>query len=188
MIKINLLPSNMIRREERKEIFVFACIFVGFVAVIGGVHYALKFSAYNTVQRRTEIIKQELNNYESIVKQVETLQTTKRGLETRMNVISTLMTRRLIYPQFMETLVKALPGNVWFKSLSTKYDGIEKIVCALSAECSDNYALADLITALASNPKFSGVEVGPISTNASGPRQTSVFSLNFIFKGKKTNG
>ncbi len=187
MIKINLLPSESIKKEERKEIFALACVIVVICVGLGGVHYTMKLASYAKLKQRSEKTQQELGKYENIVKQVEALQATKNVLESKKTVINTLMTRRLVYARFMEAIVDMLPGNVWFKSLTTKYDGIDKLACSLSAEASDNYAIADTITAMAASPAFSGVELGAINSH-SGPKQSSSFTLTFSYQEKKKNG
>jgi len=187
MIKISLLPPEFIKKEDRKEILALAFLLVLICAGIGAVRYTVKLASYSKLKQHTEKTQQELNKYENIVKQVETLQTTKNILESKKNVINVLMTRRLLYPHFMEDLVNVLPANVWFKTLSTKYDGTDKLSCVLSAEALDNFAIADTITALSSASFFSGVEMGAINTQ-SGQKQSSTFTLNFSYQGKKNNG
>jgi Tfp pilus assembly protein PilN len=187
MIKINLLPPESIKKEDRKEIFAIACILVAVCVALGGVQYTVKLASFVKLKQRSEKTRQELGKYENIVKQVESLQATKNVLESKKNVISTLMTRRLVYARFMEAVVNILPGSVWFRNLTTKYDGVDKLACTLSAEATDNYAIADVITAMAASTTFTGVELGAINSR-SGQKQSSTFTLTFSYQEKKKNG
>ncbi|HBU69173.1 MAG TPA: hypothetical protein DEE98_02195 [Elusimicrobia bacterium] len=185
MIKINLLPPESIKKEERKEIFILAYGVLAIFVLIGLVKYGFKLSFYNSIQTRTAAAEQELGKYESIVKQVDALQATKTGLETKKNVISSLMADRLVYPVFMQKVMELLPSNVWFKSLSTNMSPGGLINVTLEADALDNYGIADLITALSTDGNFSGVELGPINTNTSAKTQTSSFRLTFSYKAIK---
>lgn len=185
MIRINLLASEAIKKEEKKELVALAYFLTAIVILTGLVKYGLKFNAYRLVENEIKLVDFELKKYESIVKQVEALQATKKVLETKKNVIDSLMIVRLVYPKFMEELIVSTPDNIWFKSLTTKLDAGTQISIKLGAEALDNYSIADFITTLSSNPNFLDVELGPISTIEKDKSETSSFDISFNYKREK---
>jgi len=184
MIKVTLLPSELIRKEERKEIFVIACIAVAVLFGLGMLRYTIKVAYYRNLQVRIGNTQQELNKYESIVRQVEALQATKTVLETKKNVINSLMAWRLTYPVFMEDMLQLLPANIWFTALTTQSQPEGRMTVSLNALALDNYSIADLITSFSSNPSYSNVEVGAITTGGD-KTVTSSFKLDFAYQKKK---
>lgn len=183
MIRINLLPAESIKKEERKEIFALALLVVSVMFLTGTVKYVLKQSAYHQLESKISRAESELTKYESLVRQVEMLQSTKSVLEAKKNVISSLMAWRLGYPIFMRQLLQLMPVNVWFASMSTQQRG-DGMAVSLTAMAIDNYSIADFITALSANANFSNVELGTISS--SGDKvQTSSFKLDFIYQRKQ---
>jgi Tfp pilus assembly protein PilN len=184
MIRINLLAPENIKKEEPKEIIALAVMIVLLFCAVGIFNYILKIGEYKSLESKINRTERELGKYEGIVKQVETLQSTKAVLETKKNVISSLMAGRLTYPIFMEQFLQLLPQNVWLKSMGTTSipDGMK---VSITAESLDVYSIADLVTALSSNTDFSGVELGAINTSADPKMPTSTFTINFIYKRAK---
>lgn len=186
MTKINLLAVESVKKEERTGLVVLLYAFIGLFVLFAAMQYLLKFRTLNRLQTRLELTKQELTRYESIVKQVEALQSTKAVLEAKKNVINSLMLSRLFYPQFMENILRLLPSNVWFKTITTKLSGMEKMTVDLDAEAIDVYSIADFISALVSNADFSNTELKALTTQYSEKTQTSTFRLSFDYEKKKS--
>ncbi|MBN1823336.1 MAG: PilN domain-containing protein [Endomicrobiales bacterium] len=185
MIKINLLAPDAIKKEERNEILILAYALIAALFLIGLARYGLKYNNYRKLEARITKSQNELQKYEGIVKQVETLQATKTILETKKNVIDALKQGRVTYPRFLEEMLAMMPSNLWFKNMFTTSQPDGKIAIKLDAESLDNYAIADFITSLSLNPDFEDVVLGPINTTTSDKRTTSVFNLSFNYLKKK---
>jgi len=184
MIKINLLATDLIKKEERYELVVlaYALLFIGIVTA--GLNIWSKYNANNKLEYRVSQSERELIKYESILKQVETLQSTTNILETKKSIIGALMKSRLTYVYFMEDMLALLPNNLWFKSLTTRL-GVDGTISAnLDADALDNYAIADVVSALSSDVNFSGTELGAITTTSNAKNQISSFKLKFSYKKK----
>lgn len=183
MIRINLLSPERIKKEEPKEIIALAVMIMVVFIAVGIVKYVILLGSYSSLEGRISKTQTELNKYEGIVKQVEALQSTKTVLETKKNIINNLMAGRLVYPRMMEDFLQVLPPNVWFTSLRTNLQPDLSMKLDLTAQSLDVYSIADLITALASNPNFTNPELGPISTATGDPKkQVSSFTLSFSYK------
>jgi type IV pilus assembly protein PilN len=186
MIRINLLRPDSIKKEERTELLTlaYAVIFLA-VAACGGVYY-MKYRSYQTLDGRIRQVEGELSKYESIVKQVDALQATKKVLETKKSVIDGLMAGRLLYPQFMEKLLSLMPGGISFRSMSTQTQPDGTLSVTLDADALDNYAIADFVTSLSSDTDFSDVELGAITTGTSGKTAISGFHVTFQYHRKQS--
>jgi Tfp pilus assembly protein PilN len=182
MIRINLLSPASIKKEERQEIMVLAYLLLFLLIIAGVTRLLFAYTAYISVQSKTAEIQLQLNKYEVIVKQVEALQATKSVLENKKNIIDTLMNFRLIYPYFFEDLVSTLTDNVWFKNIDTKLDPSGMLQVTIDADALNNYAIADFVTALSSNDKFSKVELGSITTSVIEKSTVSSFRVTFNHK------
>lgn len=186
MIRINLLAPENIKKEERNDILLLGYLCLVILTLAAGTNYAIKLRSYHTVQARLGDIQKELGKYESIVRQVDTLQATKKILETKRNVINALLSSGLIYPRFMEDLLQLLPSGISFKTLTTRLAADGKMTVTLTAEAIDNYSIADFMSALGTNADFSSVELGPVITTGGTKSPSSNFNLNFGYQKKKS--
>jgi Tfp pilus assembly protein PilN len=184
MIKINLISSENIQKVERNEVVVLLSLVMAIVLAGAGVRYVSLYSNNRKLESRITAIEQELGKYQNIVRQVDELQKTKGVLETKRNVIKSLMASRLIYPRFMEEIVTLMPVNIWFRTLGTQLQKDGRLDIVLDAESLDNYSIADFIASLTRNQDFSGVELGPINTVTNNKVTSSSFRLNFAHQKK----
>jgi Tfp pilus assembly protein PilN len=182
MIKINLLAPDSIKKEERTEILLLAYLVIVIAVICGIANYGMKFASLKKVEFRLERTQKELGKYENIVQQVEALKTTKKILETKKNVINTLMASSLIYPHFMEDLLNILPRNIWFKTLNTTLDANGRISVNLTADALDNYSIADFISALMTTNGFANPVLGTINISKADKTQTSAFQVTFSYQ------
>ena len=182
MIKINILSSSLIKKEERKELLIIAYVIAGLVVFVCLFNYGLKFYSYKKLAVKIESSQKELTKYEGIVRQVEALQTTKAVLETKKNLINTLSSTALMYPVFMNKLLSVLPDNIWFSSMDTKSTTDTDMNVNIEAEALDNFSIADFLSVLTTNQSFSNPELGAINTNASNKILTYSFKIKFDYK------
>ena len=91
MIKINLLSTELIKKEERIELILLAYTLLFIAVVAAGLNFWSKYKANSKLEYRITQSERELVKYESILKQVETLQATKNILETKKSIIDSLM-------------------------------------------------------------------------------------------------
>ncbi len=186
MILLNFLSPDSIKKEERTEFLMIGYAVIGLTAAFCTLSYGMRFRALKGLEDRLNAAQLELNRYESIVKQVEALEATKQVLETKMNVINSLMNGGLVYPKFLDDLISVLPQGISFKNLTTQLGGDGKMVITLTADSVDNYAIADFIAALSTDPDFSDVELGPISTQSTGKASFSSFNLTAKYLKKQS--
>jgi Tfp pilus assembly protein PilN len=185
IIKINLLSTDKIAKEERTEYLAIGYAVVAVLLITVLANYALKLSAYKKLETRITTAEAQLQKYQSIVGQVEGLQSIKKVLETKKNLIDSLMASGLLYPKFMETLAQKTPSGILIKTMNTtlKADGSMDVV--IEAEALDNYSIADFMSSLIADPDFTAIELGAISAAPGAKPSGSNFKLTFNHIRKK---
>lgn len=185
LIKINLLASDKIVKEERTEYLTlgYALLVIVSVSLIG--MYAAVWNATNKLDKATAAREAELSKYQTIVQQVEQLQATKKVLEMKKNVIDSLRASGLLYPWFMQTLAARTPAGIGYKSMTTTLTPAGGLAANMDAMATDNYAIADCIGVLSTDPEFSLVDLGAITAIGAENSSASNFRLTFNYTRKK---
>lgn len=184
MIKINLLSPELIKKEERNELIILAYAVIVLATIIAGADLFAKYRSFVKLQSRVSQSERELAKYESIQKQVEALQATRTALETKKNIISSLMASRLVYVHFMEDMLEIMPNNLWFRNITSNLGPDLAIAVTMDAEALDNYAIADFFTALTQNENYTNAELGSITTPQGVKVPSSAFQVKYLYARK----
>ena len=163
MIKINLLPKEILEKEKGKKLIVLivlACVAI--LSVVLGL-YAMRFLKYNGLKSHLAGIENKLKPLQSVIVQVDEIEAEKAKLKTKIQVIETLLKDSLIYPHMLEDLSALIPKKVWVNWLDTKSkEGVLDLSMSLSA--SNNYGVANFTAILEDNERFNNVVLGSISS------------------------
>lgn len=178
MVRINLLPKELIKREEVKRIGILLGLGIGLVVCIFMGAYLLKMFTYKRYMSRINKVDRRLSELQAVVGEVERLERSKQMLDKKMDVIRNLVRNRLMYPHLMEELTELLPVRVWLTSVSTTRSMGDVVSMGIDGVSFDNYAIADLITNLESSKTFSKVEL--TSINAITVESNKVLSFKII--------
>lgn len=188
MIKINLLPTETLKKRSQKDLIVVGSIAGVLVALlIAGSFLQRKFKL-GRLTKEVKIAQSELEKYRNIVNQVEALKSEKARLEQRRNVIRSLLSGRLLYPKLMDSLIASIPREIWLKSCNTTSSDMI-INLDMTASSLSNFAIADWITTLEDSKEFSNVTLGTINTTqikTAGSQRSKIvldFSIKFTYKG-----
>lgn len=124
--RINLLPW---REEERKRkniefgIMAGAGALVVILGVVGVLMYIEDRISYQN--QRNSFLKNEIAVLNSKLETINELETTKRNLLERMNVIQELQGSRPISVHLLEELVDSIPEGIWFSKVEQSGDTID---------------------------------------------------------------
>lgn len=182
MIKINLIPIETVKKRSQGDIIIIGSLVGGliFFAFAGSFIYRIKRK--NDFERDIVEAKKELKKYQNIVNQVDALKREKTALEQRRNVIKTLLSGKLVYPKFMDSLISGLPSEIWITSCDTSNKGSNMLSVQIQAVSFSNFAIADWITALETSKEFSNVELGSITASEQVKKNRKQLILNFSLK------
>lgn len=167
MIKINLVPQEILDKEIQKQRLVQVGIAAGFLFLIfAGVsfkHY------YRGVTLAKTLAEQEakFDKLAKIVAQVEALEQQAKAVRGRLDVMKELNRSRPLYPRFMGDLLSTFPKGVYLKSLTTTTAGM-KIVVSMGAESVSSQDVSDWYRTLEVSEKFHGPKMGALSLTPEG--------------------
>lgn len=161
MIKINLVPQEVLDKELQKQRalqvgVVAGLLALGFVGVSYG-HHRKKVK----LERQLTQLEATLKTLEKEMRLVQALENQAKGLRARLGVVNNLLKSRELYPRFMTELLKTLPSGVWLLTLDTR--GSDALSLDISAAASSSEAIADWLRTLEETKQFSGSALGPIT-------------------------
>ena len=119
MIKVNLVPSEILDREVQRLRRVQASI-AGAVLAAGLILESL-MHYWSALSHEAQLAKldKDLDKLAKIVAQVEEAEAAANAVKVRLNVITGLLKGRPLYPYFMADLMATMPPTVWLTSLTT---------------------------------------------------------------------
>ena len=177
MIKVNLVPSDILEKAHQKQQMLQAgaagvAVLVLIVLVSLGHIFTLQ-----RLERQLTDDSARLKKLEVIVQQVEELEKTEAALKARLGVITDLLKGRTVYPYFMTDLAKSVPGGIRVKTLAVTGggSGAGPMKLAFTAEAMSNDDIAAWLRKLEAfadtkSPsdtrtpgKFSGIELGAVT-------------------------
>lgn len=166
MIKINLVPQDILDAEQRKLRLLQAGVGAGFalliVAALSAQHY------YTGVQLKAhlETQKQELARLEEIVAKVEALEKQAAAVRTRLGVMEDLLKSREFYPRFMSELLETFPRGVWIDSLGVSGSQEGSLAITMAANARSVADVTEWIHTFENSKAFTGHKIGAISVDA----------------------
>lgn len=180
MIKINLVPQNILDKRAQKQ----QIVLVGLAAAAVGVVLAgISFTHYSKSKRlQAELVESEdrLEKLQKIVALVEAIEVESNAVRARLNVIEDLLSARELYPRFMLNLLKTLPEGVWLAGLTTTGGGNELgIVMESRARAAED--VSEWLRTLAKPGHFEKSEVGGITID---PKGEHIFTMTVRYKFK----
>lgn len=176
MIHINLLPKEMLKREEKKGLtLLIGSGVVLIMLILAGILVMLKTKEARLKNHLSEVTR-KLDELQPVLAQIQQLEANKSALDRKLNVIKDLDRIRLLYPKFMTDLNLQLTKNVWLTSVmtTTKTDGLD---LTISAKALDAYAIADQISRMEASGRFKNIEMGPIGTGVQDKQKVLTFTL-----------
>ena len=139
MTRINLLPWRESLRKERKR--QFASVAGGaallMVVIIFYVHIHIN-GMMSHQNSRNAFLEKEITKVDKKIKEIRELESKKKDLLNRMNVIQELQTRRPLSVRLLDEIVRTLPDGVYLKKISQKdmdlvFDGVAQSNARVSA-------------------------------------------------------
>ncbi len=123
MARINLLPWREQRRKERQRDFL---VLLGFAAVVTAILVAIAYIHVGGLieyqERRNAFLQNEIRILDAKIKEIRSLEATKKALLERMRVIEDLQKRRPVIVHVFDELVNTLPPATYLTSVTQKGD------------------------------------------------------------------
>lgn len=160
MIKINLLPEEQRKREDRRisdpllgVVAVFAALLI-----ISALHL-WKVNQIENAKARLARINREVKELEQVKAKVEEYKAKTEELRARLNLIEVLEGNRNGPLFVMDSLADAIPERAWLDKLSEK-----NFSAVLEGVAWNEKTVADFMRQLQASPYFQSVELKEIKT------------------------
>jgi len=185
MIKINLLPPEYAEAQSKLEQRILFGGAGGLLLFILLIVWGTKKAKLSGLIKDVTEAESELKKYRAIEAEINRIESSKKVLSAKREVIKNLNKSRLVYPVFLEDFLPIIPPEVWIRNLNTTTKG-NSMKLDMDSNALSNYSLATWLTNLQQSEHFSGVSLGPInySPGKSGPPVLSFrISCNYQHKG-----
>ncbi|MCR4296327.1 MAG: PilN domain-containing protein, partial [Elusimicrobia bacterium] len=179
MIKINLVPSEILAKAKQRQLLLQASVVGGLLALILVVVSVGHWYGKHALEIELTVNEAELKRLDAVVKQVEELEKAAAAVRARLNVIEDLLLGRTFYPVFMSEFARSVPGGVRVNSMSTAATTPGTVKLVISAVANSNEDIAAWVKTLEKNAKFSLIELGPVTAAGS--------SFNFALSASYTS-
>jgi Tfp pilus assembly protein PilN len=169
MIKVNLVPAEILAKARQRQLTIQASLVGGILAVVLVLISVGHWLSLYNLQSDYNIKEAKLKKLGAIVAQVEELEKASAAVRARLSVIEDLLKGRAFYPIFMSDFARTVPAGVRVTQLSTSSQPNSALKLSISGVAASNDDIANWMRALDKSGRFSGVELGAVSS--SGARQ-----------------
>lgn len=180
MIKVNLVPSEILARAKARQLMLQAAVLGGFVAMLlVGASFGHWYGKH-TLELTLIDKEAKLRELDAIVKQVEELEKAAAAVRARLSVIEDLLLGRAFYPIFMSEFARSVPAGVRVNSMGTAAVSPGTIKLMISGAANTHDDIVAWAKALEKNPKFGMVELGAVTASGS----SYLFALTATYASK----
>lgn len=183
MIKVNLVPPEILDKAHAKQRVLQSAVAGGFVVLILVLVSVGHFFKLERLQAKLKKDEADLKKLEVIVKKVEELEKTAAAVRARLGVITDLLKSRPLFPYFMADFVRSVPAGVRVTALTTSGGGsaVGALKLNITASARANEDIASWVKKMEDSGRFSAVELGPVSAADSGGEKASAFTLTTVY-------
>ncbi|MFI5347140.1 MAG: PilN domain-containing protein [Elusimicrobiota bacterium] len=180
MIKINLVPSEILAKARQRQLMLQAGLIGGVLAVVIVLISMGHWFGLYRLQNDYNYKEAKLKKLGAIVAQVEELEKAAAAVRARLGVIEDLLKGRAFYPFFMSDFARTVPAGVRVTQLTTATQPNSTVKLTIGASATTNEDVAAWVRTLQGTPHFAAVELGAVT--AAGARQ-----YNFTITATYTN-
>ena len=185
MIRINLISEGrkpVVARKSKAKVSVGdqdpSLILLGAGAALGLLvalgWYFMVNSTLKGVQSDVRAARDEVRQLEPILKEVEAFKRQREELNTKINLINELTTKRRGPVHLMDQISRSLPDLVWLVSMQVRGKNVE-----LSGQALNTNAIASFIENLSLVPEFKEPDTKDVSRVGDTAYR---FSISFLFE------
>lgn len=182
MIKVNLVPDDILAAEKQKEL-VYK---VGAVGVLVAIAFAgVSFWHYNrkvTLEKELVAKKAEFEKLKHFKKKLSNARKKQKRVKQRLQVIRGIIADRELFPRFMQDMIDVIPRGIYVTKL--KVTEGKKYVISLNGVATKPGQITDWLRVLESstptikmNGTFANPKVG--SVNLKGNKNTFPLTMEY---------
>lgn len=177
MIKINLVPGEILAKARQRQLLLQASVLGGGLAVVLVLLSLVHWAGLHSLQNEYSYKQSKLKDLGAIVAKVKELEDASAAVRARLGVIENLLKGRAFYPLFMSEFARTVPPGVKVTQLSTTSLPNGSVKLAISGVSDSSVDVANWMRALEKDDHFANVELGPVS----GSGQGYTFTFNTVY-------
>lgn len=172
MAYINLLPWREERRRQLTQEFARQMVLVAlFAAAVGGYGWYHVTGLVDEQQARNRFLNEQIAILQGQIEEIERIESTKRQLLARMNVIQRLQQRRPQIVHLLHELADTLPDGVYLTAVTQKGDSLK-----IQGRAESNSRVSSYMRNLDASPWLQRPHLEVIQTD--GNNRVNAFTLN----------
>ncbi|HXS99163.1 MAG TPA: PilN domain-containing protein [Elusimicrobiota bacterium] len=168
MIKVNLVPAEILAKARQRQLLLQASVVGGVLAVVLVVISLVHWAGLYRLQNEYNYKESKLRELSAIVAKVEELEKASEAVRARLGVIETLLKGRAFYPLFMSEFARTVPSGVKVTSMATAIQGNGGLKLTIVAVANSNDDVAAWMRTLEKDTHFAAVELGPVAAAGKG--------------------
>ena len=182
MIKINLVPAEILAKAEQRQQMLQAAAGTVCLALLLGLISWVHWRTLTTLETQLASDNERLKQLKVIVEKVKAKDAEKKTVKDHLDAIQKLHKGRLVYPTFMADFVRSVPSGVRVRSMGTAGGGSGAVPLKLTitAEAHSNKDIREWVQSLETSGRFSGVELGAVTTSQGADRLLS-FTMTSVY-------
>lgn len=177
MIKVNLVPAEILAKARQRQMMLQGALVGSLLLVVMALISVAHWFGLYRLQNDYSYKESRLKKLGAIVAQVEELEKAAAAVRARLGVIEGLLKGRAFYPFFMSDFARTVPAGVQVLTMSTATQPNSAVKLAITASAMSSEDVAAWIRTLQGAPRFSLVELGPLSSNGKGQVNFSVTAV-----------
>lgn len=180
MIKINLVPAEILAKARQRQLMLQAAVVGGLLVLVLVLVSLGHWFGLLRLESDFSYKESKLKKLSAIVAQVEELEKAAAAVRARLGVIEDLLKGRSFYPIFMSEFARNVPSGVQITQMNTATVGNNGLKLSLTAKAGSNEDVAAWIRTLEADPHFAGVELGPVNSSGANSRSFTVVATYTI--------
>jgi Tfp pilus assembly protein PilN len=178
MIKVNLVPIEILRKARQRQIALQAGVVGGLFAVVLVLLSFAHWFGLKKVEKDFEFKTSVLDKLKVVVARVEEKEKAAKAVRDHLDAIEGLRKARAFYPLFMSEFVRTVPSGVRITQLTTSTQANSSMKLTISAVANSNDDVAGWMRILEKNSHFAKVDLGAVTS--AGNRQFS-FTITTVY-------
>ena len=185
MIRINLLPRELIKKKKVSAFVVFVSISILFSILICVLFFLPLRDELQVAKRRLELEQLTLRKYQPILQKLEKLKREESELQARLNAIENLIVSRSPCSQVLYEISRALPEKTWLTELTEETQGKEQILTIQGSSLSKTIDIGKFMENLTKSSLFVEVVLLTMTKRTIDKREVMDFTINCKLKGPR---
>ncbi|MFQ6066446.1 MAG: PilN domain-containing protein [bacterium] len=185
MIRVNLLPRELIQKKKVGAFVIFVLVstlFTIFICVLLSLPLREEIQA---TRRRLEFEQLTLRKSQPILKELEDLKGKESQLQARLKAMKNLVASRCSWSQVLYEISRALPKEIWLTELTNEPQEKQQILTIKGSSLNKTVDISKFMENLTSSPLFAEVVLLGMTKTTIDKREVMDFTINCKLRGPR---